>query len=458
LSSDFQNLNLRPELLEALVQVGYREMTPIQAVAIPLMLQGHDVIGQAKTGSGKTAAFGLALLQNIDTTRSDTQALVLCPTRELSDQVEADLRRLAQRMHNTRIVTVCGGRPSRDQVKALQGGCHVVVGTPGRLGKQQKNGHLQLGAIRTLVLDEADRMLEMGFLEQVNELVQFCPKERLTLLFSATFPKEIFDLSKQVQRQPQRISVDSKQAPEKISQLLFTCDRGQRKQTVANILAEYRPESSLIFCHTRDACDAMTRFLKEKGAFALALHGGMEQREREDTLLQFTNGSASILVSTNVASRGLDIPALPMVLISELDPDPENHLHRIGRTGRAGEVGCAISVVCGPKERERLRQTEKFIEQTLQPGPKLPTAEDLAFLTPIFRTLMVLSGRKDKLRKGDLLGSLIKDGGIPADAIGQIDLMDKVCGVAVKRAFATQALRHLQSGRVKSKRVRAQLL
>jgi ATP-independent RNA helicase DbpA len=295
-------------------------------------------------------------------------------------------------------------------------------------------------------------------LEQVHDLVHFCPKERLTLLFSATFPKEIFSLSKQVQHQPQRISVDSKQAPEKISQLVFTCDRGQRKQTVVNILTEYQPHTSLIFCHTRDACDAMARFLKEKGAFALALHGGMEQREREDTLLQFTNGSASILVSTNVASRGLDIPALPMVIISELDPDPENHLHRIGRTGRAGEAGCAITLVCGPKEKERLHQTEKFIEQTIQPGPKLPTGEDLAFLTPSFRTLLVLSGRKDKLRKGDLLGSLIKDGGVPADAIGQIDLMEKVCAVAIKPDYATQALRHLQSGRVKSKRVRAQLL
>jgi ATP-independent RNA helicase DbpA len=213
-SSDFQSLNLRPELHEALKQIGYREMTPIQAVAVPLMLQGHDVIGQAKTGSGKTAAFGLALLQSIDTNRSDTQALVLCPTRELSDQVEAELRRLAQRMPNTRIVTVCGGRPSRDQVKALQGGCHIVVGTPGRLGKQQRNGHLKLDTIQTLVLDEADRMLEMGFMEQVHDLVHFCPKERLTLLFSATFPKEIFNLSKQVQRQPQRISVDQQQAPE----------------------------------------------------------------------------------------------------------------------------------------------------------------------------------------------------------------------------------------------------
>jgi ATP-independent RNA helicase DbpA len=457
-SFDFQSLNIRPELHEALKHVGYREMTPIQAVGVPLMLQGQDIIGQAKTGSGKTAAFGLVLLQNIDTDKAEVQALILCPTRELSDQVEAELRCLAQRMPNTRIVTVCGGRPSRDQVKALQGGCHIVVGTPGRLGKQQRNGHLNLGAVKTLVLDEADRMLDMGFLEQVHDLVQFCPKERLTLLFSATFPKEIFNLSKQVQRQPQRISVDNQHVPEKISQLVFTCDRGERKQTVANILAEYRPETSLIFCHTRDACDAMARFLKEKGAFALALHGGMEQREREDTLLQFTNGSASILVSTNVASRGLDIPALPMVIVSELAPDPESHLHRIGRTGRAGEVGCAISVVCGPKEKERLRQIEKFLEQSLQPGPTLPTGKDLAFLTPSFRTLLVLSGRKDKLRKGDLLGSLIKDGGIPADAIGQIDLMEKICAVAMRRDFANEALRHLQSGRIKGKRVRAQLL
>ena len=457
-SSNFQTLPLRNELFEALEQVGYAEMTAIQSEALPAMLKGQDVIGQAKTGSGKTAAFGLALLNGIDLDEAAPQALVLCPTRELAEQVAEEIRRLAQRLPNLRVVSLCGGRPSRDQVQALKGGCHVVVGTPGRVAKHQRKRDLDLRSLRVLVLDEADRMLDMGFIDQVVDIIAPCSKDRQTLLFSATFPDQIAQLSATVQRRPFRVEVASQVEADLLQQLVFHCERGLRWQTVANLLAKYRPETALVFCETRDDCDRLVAFLKKKGASAFALHGQMEQRDREDVLLQFGNGSASVLVSTNVASRGLDIPALPMVIIAELSPDPENHLHRIGRTGRAGEQGLAVSVVSGEREHARLKETEAYMMQSVPEGPELDRAQRLEFLQPPNRTLLILSGRKDKLRKGDVLGSLVKDGKIPPDAIGRIDLMQRVCGVAVARAFAKQALQHVREGRIKKKRVRAQLL
>ena len=458
MNSRFQSLSLRIELLEALEQVGYTDMTPIQAKALPPMLGGQDVVGQAKTGSGKTAAFGLALLNTIAVEKAVPQAMVICPTRELAEQVAEEIRRLAQRLANLRVVSLCGGRPSRDQVQALKGGCHVVVGTPGRIAKHERKRDLDVSFLQTVVLDEADRMLDMGFIEQVEEILKPCPKDRQTLLFSATFPDEIAQLSGSIQRRPVRVEVASQVEADQLQQLVFECERGRRWETVADLLGKYRPETVLVFCETRDECDRLVGFLMKKGASALALHGQMEQRDREDVLLQFSNGSASVLVSTNVASRGLDIPSLPMVILAELSPDPENHLHRIGRTGRAGEKGLAVSIVAGDRERARLKQTESYMMQVIPPGPKLERIERLDFLRPPNRTLLILSGRKDKLRKGDVLGSLVKEGQIPAEAIGRIDLMQRTCGVAIAREFAQQALRHVQQGRIKKKRVRAQLL
>ncbi|MEE2749860.1 MAG: ATP-dependent RNA helicase DbpA [Myxococcota bacterium] len=454
----FHTLPLRTELQQGIEQAGYTEMTPIQEESLPAMLNGVDVMGQAKTGSGKTAAFGLALLNAVDPSLLETQGLVLCPTRELAEQVASELRRLATRMPNTRILTLCGGRPYRDQLAALKHGNHVVVGTPGRIGKHLRKGTLLLRGLSVVVLDEADRMMDMGFVEQVTEILEHAPRNRQTLLFSATFPSEIQALSQSLQRAPEMISVASQVAPALLKQSVFVCKRDQRRQLVVDLLAKYRPETALVFAETRADCDGLALLLRQHNAMALSLHGMMEQRDRDDVLIQFSNGSASVLVATNVAARGIDIPALPMVIISELSQEPESHLHRIGRTGRAGEEGQALSIVESPRELGRLERIEALLGAPIETGPIPPHATDLGFLKPDCRTLLILAGRTEKIRKGDVLGGLVKDAGIPADKIGRIDLMPKVCAVAIDRAYAEMARNHLENGRIKNRRLRARLL
>ncbi len=458
MTTAFEKLDLRPELLQAIQLVGYATMTPIQEQALPLMLAGRDVIGQAQTGSGKTAAFGLALLQVMDPSMMVTQAMILCPTRELADQVSQEIRRFAQRMDNLRVLSVCGGRPYRDQVQALKRGIHVVVGTPGRIKKHLSEGNLKLKKLKVMVLDEADRMLDMGFIDDVMTVIRRSPPARQTLFFSATFSPEISSLSAQVQRDAERVSIEAQVAPGSLKQRYFQCERSERKDLVVSLLAHHRKPSTLVFCETRDDCDAMAQHLSHRGTVALALHGQMEQRDRDEVMLQFAHGSASILVATNVAARGLDIPSLPLVIIAELSKDPESHLHRIGRTGRAGETGLALSIVCGAHEITRLERIEDFMEERIEQGERPIPNRGLHFLAPPNRTLLILAGRKDKIRKGDILGALIKDGGIPADAIGRIDIMDQTCAVAVAKEHARAALKFLRKGRIKKKHVRATAL
>jgi ATP-independent RNA helicase DbpA len=459
MSQPFSILPLREELLQALEQIGYAQMTPIQAQALPTVIRGADVIGRARTGSGKTAVFGLGLLQALDPSDSSVQALVICPTRELAEQVASELRRLASRMPGTRILPLCGGRSSGLQRQSLQGGCQVVVGTPGRLGALIERGDLELSSLKVLVLDEADRMLDMGFIDEVQVLVEACPRQRQTLLFSATMPEPIAALSQQIQDKPRSVSVAAEVAPDSLQQLKFSCERVDREQRVLDLLAHYAPEQALVFCETRQDCESMTDYLRHAGLSAEALHGGMEQMERDDAWLQFVHGSSRVLVATNVAARGLDLPALPMVIVAELGGEPQAHLHRIGRTGRAGEAGLALTLVASQAERGRLERIEEFLGENLAEGPEVPPCPpEAVFPRPAFRTLLLLSGRKDKLRKGDVLGALIKDAGLPAEAIGRIDLMDTRCGVAIATEHAGRALGYLKTGRIKKLKVRGLLL
>jgi ATP-independent RNA helicase DbpA len=454
----FTSLGLHAESIAALERISYTEMTPIQEESLPIMLFGLDVAGQAMTGSGKTAAFGLALLHNIDV-KAVVQAMVLCPTRELAEQVATEIRRLAQCHHNIRVVTLCGGKPNREQVQALEKGVQIVIGTPGRIGKHIRTGKLKLDALRVLVLDEADRMLDMGFMDEVDEIVDQCPKKRQTLLFSATFPEKIEELSDRVQTDPQIVRVQSLVKADKLQQLVFECSDKQRPrhQLIANLLGEYRPETALIFCETRMACNNLSDFLNDHGALSLTLHGEMEQRDRDDVLLQFSNGSASVLVATNLAARGIDIPDLAFVLIAELSQIPEDHLHRIGRTGRAGKSGVALSLVA-PREGSRLELIEELLGSKIEEGTAPKVCSDLNFLRSPNRTVLILSGRRDKIRKGDVMGSLVKDAKIPAEAIGRIDLMSNACAVAIKQEYVQKAVKHFRNGRIKKKKVRVQLL
>ena len=453
----FSSLALRPELIEGVALMGFEALTDIQAAALPPMLEGKDVTGQAATGSGKTAAFGLGLLQQLDTTQRHTQALVLVPTRELAEQVATELRSLAARVENTRVVTVVGGRPMRGQNLALERGAHIVVGTPGRVGKHLSTGMLRLEDLRVLVLDEADRMLDMGFEEEVTAVVSQCPERRQTLLFSATFPDGIQTLAGRVQTDAVTIKVDTEVDRSQLQQQVLRCDPELRWQKVIDILGAEQPASALVFCETINDVEQLTTILHHKGASAEALHGKLEQRRRDDVLLQLTNGSIRVLVATDLAARGLDIDKLPLVIVAELSPDPEVHVHRIGRTGRAESSGRAITLVCGDDEEARL---EAVVERLGVPEdyPEPPRCRELSALTAEMQTLVLLAGRKHKVRKGDVLGALVKDAGLPASAIGAIDLMPTQCAVAIQRQHARKAHRWLETGRIKRLTVRSLLL
>ena len=330
----FDAVALPPELQQALAQLEYREMTPVQAAALPPLLDGRDVIAQARTGSGKTAAFALGLLSRLDATATGVQALVLCPTRELADQVGKEIRRLARFQPNIKVSVFCGGVPLRPHLASLVHPPQVVVGTPGRLQELMDEGALMLGGVRTLVLDEADRMLDMGFGEQIAGIVGQAPASRQTLLFSATIPDEIRALGRRLQRDPVEVSLGDEATP--IEQRFHEVEAPRKSDAIALLVGDLAPDAVLVFCNTRRDVQQVADDLADRGLDVLALHGDLEQRDRDEVLVRFANRSARVLVATDVAARGLDIRELPLVISHGLASDVDTHVHRIGRTGRAG--------------------------------------------------------------------------------------------------------------------------
>lgn len=452
--SDFSSLQtLAPALQQAVAALGYDNMTEIQAAALPIMLEKRDVLAQARTGSGKTAAFGLALLQLLEVETARMQSLVLCPTRELAEQVSKEIRALARFMPNMKVLSLCGGIPVHIHRNSLIHQPQVAVGTPGRVLDLIEKGDLKTEQLRTVILDEADRMLDMGFLEQVSAILRHLPPQRLTWLFSATYPQEIRELSRQFQQSPVEVTVESVHAADVISQLFYAVEQDRKADAVVTLLTEQQPESCLIFCNTKNDVKDLTSHLWKRGIPALALHGDLEQRERDEMLLQFANGSCRILVATDVAARGLDIKALPLVLAYELPNDADNHVHRIGRTGRAGERGVALSLVAS-NERARLQRIEAVIGSAvaLQPLPAPGTRRQLP--PPAFATLAIDGGRQDKLRPGDIVGSLTGAGGLQAEQIGKIDIFPTRAYVAVGSAVATAALNKLRADKIKGRSFR----
>ena len=458
-NTSFEILPLNREILSNLKTLGFLEMTPIQEKSLPFILEGKDIIAKAKTGSGKTAAFGLGILSSINQKFFSPQALILCPTRELAEQVSTEIRRLARFTSNIKIQTLCGGSSEYHQERSLSHGTHIVVGTPGRILKLIKRNSLFLDDITTFVLDEADRMLDMGFNEDINNIASYLPSERQTLLFSATFPEEIKDLGKQLQKSSLDIEVDSKHQKDTIKQVCYEVESHKDKsKALLKILAFHRPKTSVIFCKTKQISNDLERFLMNKGLSAMAINGDLEQRERTLTLTKFSNGSCNLLVATDVAARGLDVKDIGAVINFDLAFDTETHIHRIGRTARAGKEGLAINLYV-ERESFRIEEIEEYLDTTLIKENWEDLQVESEFdLVPSMETILIRGGKKDKVRPGDILGALTGEAGIPASDVGNINILDRISYVAIKAESSTKAFNNLFSGRIKGRNFRVELI
>ena len=456
--SSFDSLLLRNELKKKIATLNFDSMTPVQAQAIPHILSGRDIIAQAVTGSGKTVAFAIGLLNKLEAQSYVTQVLVLCPTRELSEQVAAEIRRLAGAIANIKLLTLCGGKPMGPQLASLRRDPHIVVGTPGRILRHLEKETLRLGSVKTLVLDEADRMLDMGFQYDIMTIIKETPPARQSLLFSATYPKNIKELSRSIQKDPKDIRVKDSAVSLNVDEYFILIELGKSIDTLFNVLAHFRPESSIVFCNTKKKCQQLEKQLRERGFHARSLHGDLEQFERDQVLAQFTGKGSSILIATDLAARGLDIKELSAVINFELGRDPETHIHRIGRTGRAGSKGLAVSLFNKMDER-KLRAIEEYT------GSDLVTLEESNLevgknfkLYPPMVTLFLNVGRKDKVRPGDIVGSLTASHQISGEQVGKITVFDKYAYVAVKQENAKDALAILSGGKIKGREIKARRL
>jgi ATP-dependent RNA helicase DbpA len=448
--ADFSSLGLLPALQQNLTSLGYMQMTAIQQLSLPPVLEGKDVLAQGKTGSGKTAAFALGILQKLDISRLDPQALVLCPTRELADQVCEEIRRLARTLPNVKVMSLCGGRPVAVQADSLSFGAHIIVGTPGRIEDHLRRESLKLDYINCLVLDEADRMLDMGFLPSVETIVDalkpVMPRAQV-LLFSATYPKDIQQLANSILHDPVSARLEENESAPDIEQLFYkVSDEESRVNALKRILLHFKPETALVFCTTRVDTDEVCRALQVHGFAALALHGEMDQRERDQTFIRFNNGSTRVLVATDVAARGLDVTGLDLVVNYHPARDDETHTHRIGRTGRAGNTGRACTLLTGT------HNSPAFTE--LPPASLLKQRPEPAAMV----TLQIDGGKRDKIRPTDVLGALTGTGELAGSDIGKIRITHNAAYVAIKRDSINTAQQILAKGKIKGKTARTKRL
>jgi ATP-independent RNA helicase DbpA len=478
----FAALGLAPTLCQVVAELGFDAPTPVQARAIPLLLAGRDLIGQSTTGSGKTAAFALAILQKLKRGKRHPQALVLCPTRELCTQVARDFRKLGRREADLQVLIVSGGQPMKPQLAALELGVHVVVGTPGRALDHIVRGSLDLSGVATIVVDEADRMLDMGFGEEMEKILSGAPKPRQTVFFSATYPRSIDAMIKAHQQNPERLKVGESDGPKNLlRQLAYVVDdqKGQgRLGTLLAILRANPPESAIVFCNFKATVARIEQALSAAGVSSASLHGGLEQKERDFVMAKFRNHSIRVLVATDVAARGLDIEGLDLVVNFELPFQPEIYVHRIGRTGRAGKPGTAVSLV-GPQDRDKVKAIEAAIGSRLErqttppselrspelkdakvddaPAPR-PAIAPTILADATMETLYISGGRKDKLRPGDILGALTGEaGGFEGSDVGKIEIHDRFSYVAIAKGSADRAIQQLGAGRIKGKKFKVGL-
>jgi ATP-independent RNA helicase DbpA len=442
----FAALQLPAPFLANLTQLGYHAMTPVQAATLPLALGGRDLIAQAQTGSGKTAAFGIGMLLRLNPALFAVQGMVMCPTRELADQVANELRRLARGIGNVKVVVLTGGVPMRPQIATLEFGAHIVVGTPGRIRDHLQKRTLDLARLRTLVLDEADRMTDMGFYDEIAAIVRECPSYRQTLLFSATYPDDIRQATAPFLNDPEEVTVAAKREESGIAQRFYEIGFDNRLEAAARVLAHFRPASAILFCNTKARCRELADYLREQGWAARALYGEMEQRDRDETLALFANRSCKVLVATDVAARGIDVASLEAVINVDVSKDPEVHVHRIGRTGRAGESGEALTLAA-PNEKKWVKLIEEYTQTAAEWHPLAELGDDIHPDEPAtMLTLCIAGGKKDKLRPGDLLGALTGDAGLAKEHVGKIQIGEFFSYVALDRRVAEDAFARLNGG------------
>ena len=428
---NFSSLKLSDAMVKNLDKIAYKKMTPIQAKALPFILDSKDILAKAKTGSGKTAAFGIGILSSLDIKKFRVQSLVLCPTRELADQVAGELRNIAKFAHNIKILTLCGGVAFGPQLGSLRHQAHIIVGTPGRVLKHLNKGSLNLEDLDSLVLDEADRMLDMGFIEEIQNIIDFAPKKRQTLLFSATYPEEIKGLCNSVLNDPLEVEADTGESLNEISEYFYKIENDNKVKTLVNIFASYRPKDAIVFCNTKIECDELSYALQKSSIDALALHGDLEQYDRQDVLVQFSNKSCRVLVATDVAARGLDIKGLDMVVNYDVPHSMETYTHRIGRTGRSGEKGISITLY-EQFEREKV-DIYKDEKRVFSDAETLEDSNDFK-MDSEYVSVVIEGGKKEKLRKGDILGSFTGELGLNGSDIGKIDIYDRQAYVAIKKS------------------------
>lgn len=373
----FEQLAIQPEILRAITDMGFEEATPIQAKSIPIILEGKDIVGQAQTGTGKTASFGIPILQNIDPKNKSLQAIILCPTRELAIQVADELRKLAKYLHGIKVLPIYGGQDITRQIRAIKAGTQIIIGTPGRVMDHMRRKTMKLANVKMVALDEADEMLNMGFREDIETILSEVPEERQTILFSATMPKPIMDITKKFQKDAQIVKVVKKELTvPNIEQYYYEVRPKNKPEILARLLDIYNPNLSVVFCNTKRMVDELVEELQGRGYFAEGLHGDLKQSQRDRVMNGFRNGKTEILVATDVAARGIDVDDVDAVFNYDIPQDDEYYVHRIGRTGRAGRQGIAFSFASG-RELYKLREIQRYCKTKIKAQP-IPSVSDVA--------------------------------------------------------------------------------
>ncbi|MCM0648249.1 DEAD/DEAH box helicase [Clostridium swellfunianum] len=468
---NFENYGLSDEILKALKLLGFKQATEVQKEVIPLGLEKHDIIAKAQTGSGKTAAFGIPICESVEWNAKEPQALVLTPTRELCVQVKEDITNIG-RFKRIRCTAVFGKQPVEVQVRDLKQKVHVVVGTPGRTFDLIQRGHLNVQSIKYLVIDEADKMLNMGFIDQVEDIIRLLPGERITMLYSATLEEKIEALCQRYMNNPIKIEITPESlTSEKINQVLYEVEQDKKLTVLQKLLYVENPDSCIIFCSTKDNVDKLTYNLKDRGYACESLHGGMEQRDRLDIMKSFKRGEFRFLVATDVAARGIDVESLSLIINYDVPVEKESYVHRIGRTGRAGNKGKAITLAA-PSEYKILSEIEEYIGLSIPIGeepykeeierakkafeeknnkqPKIKT-EKSANLDKQITKIYIGAGKKKKIRAGDIVGAITSIKGISAENIGIIDVLDYVTYVDILDGKGSLVLDALKTTTIKGK-------